>query len=215
MLDVTNHCRGRSSPDPRSSTAPHHSGRLRGANVPPSCRQTFGRCRSMCPPPTNSSSTASPTDSDNDPASPPPTSTLTKRRHLGDHHNADADTRQVVPSHWRSGGPITLAGDKWPRSGRRVTFGGAAGCGRWTNSATSKNRTSDRRGGERFVAQFGGHSSWVFAIAPNHRLRWLRWVRPIVSSPGPASMWTRSSSRIEMVERLAPCRRRSVRTPRG
>ena len=30
---------------------------------------------------------------------------------LGDHHDADADTPEVVPSHWRRGGPIRLAGD--------------------------------------------------------------------------------------------------------
>jgi len=27
------------------------------------------------------------------------------------HHDADAETPKVVPSHWRSGGPITLASD--------------------------------------------------------------------------------------------------------
>ena len=27
------------------------------------------------------------------------------------HHNADADDPEVVPSHWREGGPITLASD--------------------------------------------------------------------------------------------------------
>lgn len=27
------------------------------------------------------------------------------------HHNADADDPEVVPSHWRKGEPITLAGD--------------------------------------------------------------------------------------------------------
>jgi hypothetical protein len=48
---------------------------------------------------------------DNDPPSPPPT--LTRHHHLGDHHDADADTHEVVPSHWRPRGPIKLAGDRW------------------------------------------------------------------------------------------------------
>ena len=64
------------------------------------------------PPPTNSSSTASPTGNARNHQSPIPTTTaLTNHRPLGDHHDADADTPEVVPSHWRWGGPITLAGD--------------------------------------------------------------------------------------------------------
>ena len=37
---------------------------------------------------------------------------------LGDHHDADADTPEVVPSHWRWGGPIRLAGDSESRTSR-------------------------------------------------------------------------------------------------
>jgi len=44
------------------------------------------------------------------PASPNP-QILTEHRPFGDHHDADADTPKVVPSHWRTGGPIRLAGD--------------------------------------------------------------------------------------------------------
>jgi hypothetical protein len=54
---------------------------------------------------------ASPTGNDNDPSSPPPTPTLTARHHHDDHHDADADTHEVVRSHWRKRGPIKLAGD--------------------------------------------------------------------------------------------------------
>ncbi len=33
-----------------------------------------------------------------------------------DHHTADADRPDVVPCHWRNGGPITLASDTDPAS---------------------------------------------------------------------------------------------------
>jgi hypothetical protein len=37
---------------------------------------------------------------------------LTRRHRLGEHHHADADTTgKPVPSQWRKGGPIKLAGD--------------------------------------------------------------------------------------------------------
>ena len=67
------------------------------------------------PPHTNSSSTESPTA--NDRSRPSPT-TLTTHPPLGDHHDADADTPEVVPSHWRWGGPIRLAGDSTSRCRR-------------------------------------------------------------------------------------------------
>jgi Transposase, Mutator family len=89
------------------------AGNRRGAVAPPDGRRPSSphrRSTGCIPPPANLSSTASPTDNDND---PPPLSTpaVTTPHHLGDHHDADADTHEVVPSHWRTRGPITLAGD--------------------------------------------------------------------------------------------------------
>src|SRR4051812_44085605 len=56
------------------------------------------------PTPTNSSSTASPTGDANDPA-------LTPKPSAKHHPHADTDHPNPVPSHWRKGGPIPLAGD--------------------------------------------------------------------------------------------------------
>jgi len=71
------------------------------------------------PPPTNSSSKASPTGAARSPDTAP-TKTPNHAGHVAvldahsashHHHPADAEDPDMVPCHWRNGGPITLASD--------------------------------------------------------------------------------------------------------
>src|SRR5581483_1037967 len=67
------------------------------------------RSNGSSPPRTSSFSTARATANGRSPSSA--TTPLTTHRPARDHHAADADTPQVVPSPWRTGGPIPLAND--------------------------------------------------------------------------------------------------------
>src|SRR4051794_2408807 len=115
---MTSHCkRSTRSTPPTSTNSSSNDTAAPPPSSPPTVNQSNGsrswptryspnrRSTGSNPLPTNSFSTASPTVNANDQPSPP-TARLTNRAPRRDHQDADADPREVVPSHWRTGGPI-------------------------------------------------------------------------------------------------------------